>query len=74
MHESVIPERGHKGLSLVDKVYSSGNLRASREKVKENGGTAGIDRQGIESNEKEAEKNRVELDLKTSEVLKSRLF
>jgi hypothetical protein len=31
---------------------------------KENGGTAVIDRQGIESNEKEAEKNRVELDLK----------
>ncbi|GJQ24905.1 hypothetical protein BIY37_08505 [Candidatus Brocadia sapporoensis] len=64
MQEPVIPDRGHKGLSLVDKVYSSGNLRASWEKGKENGGIAGIDRQGFESNEKEAEKNRVELDLK----------
>jgi len=34
MHEPVIPDRGHKGLSLVDKVYSSGNLRTSWEKGK----------------------------------------
>ncbi|MDQ1272689.1 MAG: hypothetical protein QG591_1319, partial [Planctomycetota bacterium] len=44
------------------KVYSSENLRASWEKVRSNGGAAGVDRQSIEAYEKEAEKNLVELE------------
>ncbi|GJQ23247.1 hypothetical protein BIY37_00590 [Candidatus Brocadia sapporoensis] len=54
--------KGGKWLSLVDKVYSSENLRASWEKVRRNGGAAGVDRQSIEAYEKEAEKNLVELE------------
>lgn len=58
-------ERGVKGgkwFSLVDKVYSSENLRAAWEKVRGNGGAAGVDRQSIEAYEKEAEENLVELE------------
>jgi RNA-directed DNA polymerase len=54
--------KGGKWFSLVDKVYSSENLRASWDKVRNNGGAAGVDRQGIEAYEKEAEKNLVELE------------
>ena len=54
--------KGGKWFSLVDKVYSSENLRASWEKVRSNGGAAGVDRQSIEAYEKEAEKNLVELE------------
>jgi len=43
-------------------VYSSENLRASWEKVRSNGGAAGVDRQSIEAYEKEVEKNLVELE------------
>jgi RNA-directed DNA polymerase len=58
-------EKGVKGgrwFSLMDKVYSSENLRVSWEKVRRNGGAAGVDRQGIEAYEKEAGKNLVELE------------
>ena len=44
----------------MDKAYSSENLRALWEKVRSNGGAAGVDRQSIEAYEKEAEKNLVE--------------
>ncbi|OQZ04970.1 MAG: hypothetical protein B6D34_00010 [Candidatus Brocadia sp. UTAMX1] len=54
--------KGGKWFSLVDKVYSSENLRASWEKVMRNGGAAGVDRQSIEAYEKEVEKNLVELE------------
>ena len=54
--------KGGKWFSLVDKVYSSENLRASWEKVRSNGGAAGVDRQSIKAYEKEAEKNLVELE------------
>ncbi|MBV6518010.1 MAG: hypothetical protein HCAMLNBO_00607 [Candidatus Brocadia fulgida] len=54
--------KGGKWFSLVDKVYSSENLRASWEKVRSNEGAAGVDRQSIEAYEKEAEKNLVELE------------
>jgi len=54
--------KGGKWFSLVDKVYSSENLRASWEKVRSNGGVAGVDRQSIEAYEKEVEKNLVELE------------
>ena len=54
--------KGGKWFSLVDKVYSSENLRVSWEKVRSNGGAAGVDRQSIEAYEKEAEKNLVELE------------
>ncbi|QQR67877.1 hypothetical protein B188_06920 [Candidatus Brocadiaceae bacterium B188] len=52
--------KGGKWFSLVDKVYSSENPRASWEKVRRNGGAAGVGRQGIEAYEKEVEKNLVE--------------
>lgn len=54
--------KGGKWFSLVDKVYSSENLRASWEKVRRNAGAGGVDRQSIEAYEKEAEKNLVELE------------
>ncbi|MCF6150123.1 MAG: group II intron reverse transcriptase/maturase [Candidatus Kuenenia sp.] len=54
--------KGGKWFSLVDKVYSSENLRASWEKVRSNKGAAGVDLQSIEAYEKEAEKNLVELE------------
>lgn len=54
--------KGGKWFSLVDKVYSSENLRASWEKVRSKGGAAGVDRQSIGAYEKEAEKNLVELE------------
>jgi RNA-directed DNA polymerase len=54
--------KGGKWFSLVDKVYSSENLRASWEKVRGNGGAAGVDRQSIGAYGKEAEKNLVELE------------
>lgn len=54
--------KGGKWFSLVDKVYSSENLRESWEKVRSNGGVAGVDRQGVEAYEKEAGKNLVELE------------
>ena len=56
----VARRQGGKWFSLVDKAYSSENLRASWEKVKSNGGAAGVDRRSIEAYEKEAEKNLVE--------------
>ena len=54
--------KGGKWFCLVDKVYSSENLRALWDKARRNGGAAGADRQGIEAYEKEAEKNLVELE------------
>lgn len=54
--------KGGKWFSLVDKVYSSENLRASWEKVRGNGGAAGVDRQSIWAYEKKAEENLVELE------------
>ena len=58
----VARRQGGKWFSLVDKAYSSENLRALWEKVRSNGGAAGVDRQSIEAYEKEAEKNLVELE------------
>ena len=54
--------KGGKWFSLVDKVYSSESLRASWEKVRVNGGAAGVDRQSIGAYEKKAEENLVELE------------
>lgn len=51
-------ERGLKGdkwFSLIDKVCSERNLKASWERVKRNGGSAGIDKQTIERFEAKAE-------------------
>jgi RNA-directed DNA polymerase len=59
--------RGGKWFSLVDKVYSSENVRASWEKVRRNGGAWGVDRESIEAYEKEEEKNLVELEKRLRE-------
>lgn len=40
--------KGGKWFSLVDKVYSGKNLRASWKKVRENKGAAGVDKQSVE--------------------------
>ena len=47
---------------MVDKGYSSENLRASWEKVRSNGGAAGVARQSIEAYEREAARNLMELE------------
>jgi RNA-directed DNA polymerase len=53
--------RGGKWFSLMDKVYSCKNLRAAWEKVKANGGAAGIDRQSVEAIEANREKYLAEI-------------
>jgi RNA-directed DNA polymerase len=53
--------KGGKWFSLVDKVYALTNLRAGFEKVKANGGAAGVDHQTIEGYERGLEGNLKEL-------------
>jgi RNA-directed DNA polymerase len=57
-------ERGVKGgkwFSLIDKVYSMSNLRASWEKVRRNKGAAGVDRQSVARFEANSEKYLTEI-------------
>lgn len=54
--------KGGKWFSLMDKVYSSRNLRASWETVKNKRGAAGVDLQSIDAYENEAEANHVWLE------------
>ena len=49
--------KGGKWFSLVDKVYSMPNLRSGFQQVKANRGTAGIDRETIETFESHLEEN-----------------
>jgi len=49
--------KGGKWFSLIDKVYSLENLQASFEKVSSNGGSAGVDHEGIKEYEKHLESN-----------------
>jgi RNA-directed DNA polymerase len=49
--------KGGKWFSLVDKVYARPNLRAGFEKLKANGGAAGVDHQTIEMFESHVEEN-----------------
>ena len=49
--------KGGKWFSLVDKVYNLQNLRSGFEKVKANGGAAGVDHQTIEMFESQLDEN-----------------
>ena len=49
--------KGGKGFSLIDKVYSTGNLRKAFQGVKENKGAAGVDHQTIAMFESHLEEN-----------------
>lgn len=49
--------KGGKWFSLMDKVYPPGNLRKAFQKVKTNGGAAGVDHQTIEMFERHLEQN-----------------
>jgi RNA-directed DNA polymerase len=49
--------KGGKWFSLIDKVYTPANLRAAFEKVKGNGGAAGVDHETIEMFEQHLEEN-----------------
>ena len=49
--------KGGKWHSLIDKVYSLGNLRAAFARVKANRGAAGVDHQTIEMFERRLESN-----------------
>jgi RNA-directed DNA polymerase len=53
--------KGGKWFSLMDKVYSEANLRSAFERVKRNGGSAGVDHQSIKRFEKHLEVNLGEL-------------
>lgn len=53
--------KGGKWFSLIDKVYSPKNLRAAWEKVLRNQGSAGVDRQSVESFSRHAERYLEEL-------------
>jgi RNA-directed DNA polymerase len=59
--------KGGKWFSLIDKVYSLQNLRASFEKVKTRKGSAGVDHQTIEAYEANLERNLEELSAKIRE-------
>lgn len=54
--------KGGKWFSLVDKVYSWYNLKSAWERVRRNGGAAGIDRQSIKAFERNEEKYLKELE------------
>lgn len=54
--------KGGKWFSLMDKVYSGGNLEAAWEKVRANQGTAGIDGQSIEAFQTNKEKHLGDLE------------
>jgi RNA-directed DNA polymerase len=49
--------KGGKWFSVMDKVYTWGNLRKAFEQVKANGGAAGVDHQTIEMFERHLEQN-----------------
>jgi len=49
--------KGGKWFSVMDKVYTRGNLRKAFEQVKANGGAAGVDHQTIEMFERHLEQN-----------------
>lgn len=49
--------KGGKWFSLIDKVYRAANLHRSFQKVKENGGRAGIDHQSVEKFEEGLDKH-----------------
>lgn len=53
--------KGNKWFSLIDKVYTRPNLHVAFEKVKANGGAAGVDQQTIEMFEANLEANLEEL-------------
>jgi RNA-directed DNA polymerase len=52
---------GGKWFSLMDKVYAERTLRAAWERVRRNGGSAGVDRQSIDAFEAQAERYLSEL-------------
>lgn len=53
--------KGGKWFSLMDKVYSPGNLSASFTRVKRNKGSAGVDHQTVEHFERDLEANLLRL-------------
>jgi len=53
--------KGGKWFSLIDKVRGLGNLRKAFERVKANGGAAGVDHQTVEMFERDLEKNLEEI-------------
>ncbi len=53
--------KGGKWFSLIDKVYSEANLRASFARVKANAGGAGVDHQTVERYEERLEENLASL-------------
>lgn len=53
--------KGGKWFSLMDKVYSPGNLSASFARVKRNKGSAGVDHQTVEYFERDVEANLLRL-------------
>jgi RNA-directed DNA polymerase len=59
--------KGGKWFSLIDKVYSMQNLRASFQKVKTRKGSAGVDHQTIEAYEANLEQNLEDLSVKIRE-------
>jgi len=59
--------KGGKWFSLIDKVYSPKNLRAAWEKVLRNQGSAGVDRQSVESFSRHAERYLDELHIELKE-------
>jgi hypothetical protein len=62
--------RGGKWYSLMDKVYAMANLRAAFEKVRANGGAAGVDHQTVEMYERRLEENLERL----SQALKAGMY
>jgi RNA-directed DNA polymerase len=53
--------KGSKWFRLIDKVYALPNLRKAFERVKANGGTAGVDHETVEEFERHRETNLEEL-------------
>ncbi|MFH1738971.1 MAG: reverse transcriptase domain-containing protein [bacterium] len=49
--------KGDKWFSLIDKVYRKANLHAAFQRVKTNGGSAGVDHQTVEKFEKDLDKH-----------------
>jgi len=49
--------KGGKWFSLIDKVYSKGNLHSGFARVKANGGAAGVDHESVEMFERRLEEN-----------------
>jgi RNA-directed DNA polymerase len=53
--------KGGRWYSLMDKVYSPGNLEAAWKKVRENQGAAGVDGESVQAFERHAEENLEQL-------------